>query len=79
MEGTTRLEGELYGKVFYLKLSMHEALLGDQMAIVKSYAQMHKTFPQESTVNQYFGPDRFRAYRALGYAIAQNLRRDITS
>jgi hypothetical protein len=66
MEGTTS-----NGKLFYLKLSMHEALLGDQTAIVKSYAEMHKTFPQESTVNQYFGPDRFGAYRALGYAIAR--------
>ncbi len=69
MDGTTP-----YGEIFYLKLSMHEALLGDQTKIVKSYAETHEAFPQESTVNQYFGPDRFTAYRSLGYAIARAMK-----
>jgi len=73
-EGTTSIAPD--SKVFYLKLSMNEALLGDQAAFIKSYAEMHKTFPQETTVDQYFGPDRFIAYRALGYAIARTLGRD---
>jgi len=73
MEGTTE-----YGKLFYLKLSMDESLLGDQAEIVKRYAETHPdTFPQESTINQYFGPDRFRAYRALGHAITRTAGRDI--
>jgi len=61
-----------YGNIFYLKLSMHESLLDDQAEIVNHYAAAHPdTFPQESTIDQYFGPDRFKAYRALGYVIAR--------
>jgi Patatin-like phospholipase len=75
MEGTTSLAPD--SKVFYLKLSMHDALLGDQATFIKPYAETHETFPQETTVDQYFDPDRFIAYRALGYAIARTLGRDI--
>jgi hypothetical protein len=77
MEGTTSAERS---KVFYMKLSMHDALLGDQTEIINPYAVTHKnTLPQEPVVDQYFGPDRFTAYRAPGNAIARTLGRYLTS
>lgn len=79
MAGTTTADGKTFGNIFYLKLSMSEALLGDQAEIIKSYAKEHDTFPQESTIDQYFGPDRFGAYRGLGYAIGKTLPRDLTA
>lgn len=37
---------------------------------VLSYAIAHKTFPHESTLNQFFSESQFESYRALGYEIA---------
>jgi hypothetical protein len=79
MEGTITADGRPHGRVFYIKLSMHQGLLRDQADAVNVYAETNSAFPQESTVNQYFGPERFNAYRALGYAIARTLDIDIRS
>ncbi len=79
MEGRTMIEGNTYGKIYYMKLSLHNQLLGDQMESIKPYAGIHPAFPQESTADQYFEPAQFIAYRALGCAIARTLRIDITS
>jgi hypothetical protein len=76
LEGTMTTDGKPSGKIAYMKLSMSDELLGDQAEIVKSYARKNEAFPQESTVDQYFEPAQFRAYRALGYAIARTLHRD---
>jgi len=65
-------EGKVIGKLWYLKLSKHEALIGDDPSICR-YADGHPDFPQESTLDQYFEPAQFRAYRALGCTIGRTI------
>jgi hypothetical protein len=71
-EGTTTSD-QHQGKIYYMKLSKHADLLGDQAEFISAYAEKHPQFPQESTLDQYFQPAQFRAYRALGYVIARTL------
>jgi hypothetical protein len=65
-----------FGKLYYIKLSLPKNIPGDQAEAIQKYLNSkhdmpHKDpFPQESTVDQNFEPKQFRAYRALGYAIA---------
>lgn len=37
---------------------------------VQSYAAQNKSFPHESTADQFFNDDQFEAYRALGFHVA---------
>ncbi len=60
-------------KIHYVKLSMDENLLGEHTGTIMSYAADHDTFPHESTLYQYFSKARFKAYRALGYQVADSL------
>ncbi len=76
-EGTITFDDGHKGKISYLKLSMHPDLLGDQADVINAYAKKHPQFPQESTLDQYFQPAQFKAYRELGHAIAQSLSSDI--
>ena len=79
LEGTTTFDDGHPGKLYYLKLSMHPDLLGDQAEIINAYARKHPQFPQESTLDQYFQPAQFKAYRELGYTIGKTLPRDAAS
>jgi hypothetical protein len=72
-EGTTTTDDQHQGKIYYMKLSKHADLLGNQAEFISPYAEKHPQFPQESTLDQYFQPAQFRAYRALGYVIARTL------
>lgn len=70
------------GKFIYVKASMpmrhdpkekehiskHQELLPDD---VWSYYDQHKTFPHESTADQWFDELQFESYRALGYFIGR--------
>lgn len=76
-KGTTTFDDDYQGKIYYVKLSKHAALLGDQAAIINAYAEQHHRFPQEPTSDQYFEAAQFAAYRALGYAIAGTLPQDV--
>ncbi|MDH3704360.1 MAG: patatin-like phospholipase family protein [Alphaproteobacteria bacterium] len=76
-EGTTTFDDNHRGKIYYLKLSKHAALLGDQAPIIDAYAEHHHRFPQEPTSDQYFEAPQFEAYRALGCAIARTLPADV--
>lgn len=78
-EGTTTFGDGHQGKIYYLKLSMHPEQLSDQADVINAYAKKHPQFPQESTLDQYFQPTQFKAYRELGYAIAKNLPSDIAT
>jgi hypothetical protein len=71
-DGTLTSEGEVLGRIWYLKLSMDNAMVGHQASVV-DYARSHLDFPHESTFDQYFQPAQFRAYRALGNAIGQTI------
>ncbi|MDP6581435.1 MAG: patatin-like phospholipase family protein, partial [Vicinamibacterales bacterium] len=48
--------------LIYIKSSM----TGDEPAPVQNYEHEHKTFPHETTADQFFDDDQFESYRALG-------------
>ncbi|GKT07009.1 hypothetical protein [Desulforhabdus sp. TSK] len=81
MEGVTTENGKPYGKILYIKLSKHDSLLRDQAETINAYAKKDdktkREFPHESTVDQYFDEDQFKAYRALGYAITRTLPNNV--
>jgi hypothetical protein len=43
---------------------------GDEPVDVKQYGKAHQSYPQESTVDQWFSESQFESYRALGEYIA---------
>jgi hypothetical protein len=51
------------GVLVYIK----PALTGDEPADILNYAGEHRSFPHESTLNQFFTESQFESYRALGY------------
>jgi hypothetical protein len=57
------------GWLLYLKPGYH----GDEPPHVRSYAEAHKTFPHETTANQWFNESQFEAYRALGAHLMEHL------
>jgi hypothetical protein len=61
-EGDT--EGD--GVIIYLKASM----TGDEWPDIRQYADSHKSFPHETTADQFFDENQFEAYRHLGYKVA---------
>ncbi len=50
------------GKLLYIKPGYH----GGEPPSVRSYGELHRDFPHESTRDQFFGEIQFEAYRALG-------------
>ena len=72
-QGHVIKNGQTYADLVYIKLSLDGDLLGDQREHVESYASKHEDFPHESTTDQYFQPEQFRAYRALGYAVGRQV------
>jgi Patatin-like phospholipase len=54
------------GWLLYLKSGIH----GTEPMDVLSYAVSHRTFPHETTANQFFSESQFESYRALGHEIA---------
>ena len=40
---------------------------------MRSYATAHKTFPHESTADQWFTESQFESYRSLGLDIMNNV------
>ena len=65
MIGTIGYSDGSAGSIVYVKLALDPAL-GEMPADVVAYRRDHPCDPQESTADQHFPPDRFRAYRALG-------------
>ena len=51
------------GTLFYIKSS----LTGDEPQDIMTYAQGHRTFPHETTADQWFSESQFESYRKLGY------------
>jgi len=67
-------------ELLYLKLSMDPAKLqareessnGKYPFSVSSYQSEHPAFPHESTTDIKYSPEQYRAYRDLGYTIANS-------
>ncbi|HSU05845.1 MAG TPA: patatin-like phospholipase family protein [Acetobacteraceae bacterium] len=68
-------EQQQCGRLVYLKPS----LLPDLPEDVRAYANLHATFPHESTLEQFFTESQFESYRALGQFQMQRLIGDSPS
>ena len=60
------------GTVIYIKPAYH----GTEGAALQSYAKANKTFPHETTTDQWFTESQFESYRALGLDIAKSVFAD---
>lgn len=71
--GTVRYlrEGET-GTILYLKASV----TGDEPADILNYRQHHKTFPHQSTSDQFFDESQFESYRCLGHHVITQVLED---
>jgi hypothetical protein len=67
--GEIEYPGEEKGILVYLK----PTLSGNEPADLLTYRREHKTFPHESTTDQFFDEAQFEAYRALGYQIGKEV------
>jgi len=63
----TITSGRARGWIVYLKSSV----TGDEPADVAEYRSSHPTFPQETTVDQFFSESQFESYRRLGLHVAR--------
>jgi Patatin-like phospholipase len=54
-------------------LFVKSSVCGDEPPDITAYRAKHRTFPHESTGDQFFDQDQFEAYRALGYHIADKM------
>ena len=61
------------GWVVYIKPAVH--FTGNEGAGVRSYATANKTFPHESTADQFFTESQFESYRSLGLDIMNTVLR----
>jgi hypothetical protein len=59
-------DGSPSGTLIYLKASM----TGHEDTAILQYRAAHKTFPHESTGDQFYREDQFESYRGLGRDIA---------
>lgn len=70
-------------KLFYLKLSLDKELLKNPSNIDKypysviDYANEHDQFPQESTIDIFYSPAQFTAYRDLGEFMGKRLAENL--
>jgi hypothetical protein len=60
------------GYVIYIKPAYH----GTEGAGIRAYANAHKDFPHETTVDQWFTESQFESYRSLGLDIAEQVLGD---
>ncbi len=66
--GTIKYPGSAdLGWLLYIKPGYH----GNEPADIRSYAIAHKTFPHETTANQWFSESQLESYRGLGAHIAE--------
>lgn len=56
------------GYLLYLKAT----LTGNEPLDIKHYHAEHKSFPHESTGDQWYSESQFESYRALGYSVMNN-------
>jgi hypothetical protein len=60
-------EGGEVGTLLYIKPS----LTGNEFADIVNYRKTNKTFPHQSTADQWFDETQFETYRSLGYNIGK--------
>jgi hypothetical protein len=60
------------GTILYIKPAYH----GTESAGIISYAVAHRTFPHETTTDQWFTESQFESYRSLGFEVASSVLTD---
>lgn len=60
------------GELVYIKTG----LCGAEPPDIRQYAATHKTFPHESTANQFFNESQFESYRHLGAFVIEKIASD---
>ncbi len=60
------------GAILYIKPAYH----GTESAGIISYAVAHRTFPHETTTDQWFTESQFESYRSLGFEVASSILKD---
>ena len=67
------------GKLIYLKTTLikDKKKINELSFKVKGYKAEHKSFPDESTADQFFDEVQFEAYRELGFRIASQMIHDL--
>jgi hypothetical protein len=61
------------GVILYIKAGYH----GVEDAGIRAYATANPTFPQQSTIDQWFSESQFESYRALGFEITDGILNDV--
>lgn len=74
--GTIHYRGGEKGTLYYVKSSVTRPDLGVNLPEhVENYDRMEPDFPHQSTGDQFFDPEQFEAYRALGEYVGGQLVR----
>ena len=68
------MEGSDKGIFIYIKTTFHKTI---SSADVYSYKTTHKTFPDQTTGDQFFDEKQFEAYREAGFKTANELCREM--
>jgi hypothetical protein len=67
--GKIKYENGDPGVLVYIKLSV----TGDENDYVRDYNRRNRTFPHETTADQFFSEEQFEVYRALGFHAAYGM------
>jgi hypothetical protein len=62
-------KAQMIGRIIWLKPKLIPGLPED----IRGYAARHPGFPQQSTADQFFDEAQWECYRAIGYALGQEL------
>ncbi|MCK5718782.1 MAG: patatin-like phospholipase family protein [Thiomargarita sp.] len=73
VKGIINYPNDKDGVLFYIKTSM----TGTESEDLISYRRKNKTFPDETTANQFFNEAQFESYRKLGEIIGKKVCSDI--
>jgi hypothetical protein len=73
--GTIEYPDKIYGQILYLKPSFFGE---DLPADIRAYGNESKTFPHETTGDQFFSESQFESYRHLGFFFMDKLAKGAT-
>ncbi|MEA3034175.1 MAG: hypothetical protein QOH86_2191 [Sphingomonadales bacterium] len=73
--GTIKYPNNIYGQILYLKPSFFGE---DLPADIRAYGNDSKTFPHETTGDQFFSESQFESYRHLGFFFMAKLAKGAT-
>jgi hypothetical protein len=74
----TDSNGDTISELIYIKLAAKTSKINPfpYAHNIENYMKGHPIFPHESTVDIFYSPEQFRAYRDLGYELGSRVRID---